>query len=199
MIAIPEAVAARALFQRVTLRQLEILTLVADANASGRSPTLRELADAVGVRSTHSIVAWLRQLARKGLVTRREIGIARSLVATRTGLELLGRDQQRCIPEPESDEEIVARALWKITAKQIEVLEILYDSNLLATSPSFRELCRDLGVTFQAVWDRVENLIAAGTVVRAGGLHQARSLRVTALGVRVVEEVRSRRERGAAS
>lgn len=75
--------------EKLTARQSEVLTLVREfIERHGFPPTLRELADGLGVRMTRGVVKHLEALERKGRL-RRRAGSSR-------GIELLhGRPDQR--------------------------------------------------------------------------------------------------------
>ena len=74
---------------RPTNRQRELLAfLVNHALEKGHPPTLREMADHLGLRSLSSVRQHLNSLARQGLVERRP-GLSRGAVPTRKAAALL--------------------------------------------------------------------------------------------------------------
>lgn len=79
----------------LTERQQEILSFIEQSiNREGFPPTLAEIADAFGARSTNSIRGHLQALARKGaieLVPNASRGIRLQKAATEQGLPLIGR------------------------------------------------------------------------------------------------------------
>ncbi|QIN85441.1 repressor LexA (plasmid) [Rubrobacter tropicus] len=70
-------------------RRLEILKFLAGEAGEGRSPTIPEIADAVGVSSTQTVHHHLKALEEEGYVTR-SAGKARSAVLTEKGLDAAG-------------------------------------------------------------------------------------------------------------
>lgn len=74
-----------------TLRQLEVLrTIDARRRQQGHPPTIRELADALAIRSTNAVADHLRALRRRGLVEW-QAGKGRTLALTRLGARHLPR------------------------------------------------------------------------------------------------------------
>lgn len=74
----------------VTDRQREILAFIVKATrANGSPPTIREIGEAFGIRSTNGVNDHLARLEAKGLLRRGDMK-ARSLVPTRKGLKVLG-------------------------------------------------------------------------------------------------------------
>lgn len=68
-----------------TSRQTEIVVHVARyVRANGIAPTVRELADALGITSTNGVVDHLLALERKGLIERAQ-GKSRAVVLTTVG------------------------------------------------------------------------------------------------------------------
>lgn len=73
-----------------TARQLEVLrTILGHARRRGFAPTIRELGDELGIRSTNGVQCHLQLLTKKGLVIRQR-GSARTLQLTEAGLRAVG-------------------------------------------------------------------------------------------------------------
>ena len=80
--------------QRLTRRQTEILDFIRDyIDEQGYSPTVREIAERFGLRSTNAVVDHLRALERKGAI-RREDRAARGIQLREAG----GAEGARRIP-----------------------------------------------------------------------------------------------------
>lgn len=68
-----------------TQRQLQVLRTIASlASAKGYPPSIRELADALGISSTNAMNDHLRALERRALITRDRL-TARSILITAAG------------------------------------------------------------------------------------------------------------------
>lgn len=64
---------------RLTKRQAEVLNWISDYQTTrGRAPTIREIGDALGIKSTNGVNDNLKALERKGYIER-EAGLSRSL------------------------------------------------------------------------------------------------------------------------
>lgn len=74
----------------LTKRQREVLQAIRDSvDGSGFPPTIRELGDALGIRSTNGVNDHLKALERKGFISR-EQAKSRAVFLTETGLEETG-------------------------------------------------------------------------------------------------------------
>jgi len=68
--------------QGLTERQQQILNAITSfINEKGYSPTVRELADMVGIKSSSTLYRHLQKLAKKGYITK-ERGKPRTIVPT---------------------------------------------------------------------------------------------------------------------
>jgi repressor LexA len=67
-----------------------LLELVADGVARGMAPTIRELADLLGLRSTNGVTDHIKWLEKKGFIERVP-RISRGLRVTPAGYEAIGR------------------------------------------------------------------------------------------------------------
>ena len=74
-----------------TDRQMQILRVIDDSTReNGYPPSVRELCDLLGIRSTNGVADHLRRLASKGLILR-GVAKARTMRLTELGRDLLKR------------------------------------------------------------------------------------------------------------
>ena len=84
----------------VTKHQLDILRCIADwIDEHGWPPTLREICDQVGSKSTNAVSDTISALDRKGCLERK-FGMARAIRVTAAGRQLLGEVP----PDPDPDD-----------------------------------------------------------------------------------------------
>ena len=77
----------------LTDRQLEVLRFIArEIEERGYPPTIREIGEALDIRSTNGVNDHLKALERKGYLTRDPVK-SRALIPTSSARELLGGDQ----------------------------------------------------------------------------------------------------------
>lgn len=77
-----------------TESQLAVLRAVDEwIHTHGYAPSVRELCDILGIKSTHGVIKILRGLDRDGLI-RREVATARALVVTQDGERLLSVERE---------------------------------------------------------------------------------------------------------
>jgi len=89
--------------QKLTDRQKAVLDYItASIDERGYPPTLREIGNHLGIRSTNGVNDHLRALERKGFLTREDMK-SRTLRPTNAGYESLGRN----VPGPANDTDMV--------------------------------------------------------------------------------------------
>lgn len=74
-------------YTQPTERQLQVLRALYDLTEM-RGPTIRELGDKLGIRSTNGVNAHLKALERKGLVERKGMQ-ARGVIPSEAGFHLI--------------------------------------------------------------------------------------------------------------
>lgn len=79
----------------LTDRQFEVLKFIADQiEECGYPPTIREIGEALDIRSTNGVNDHLKALERKGFLTRDPVK-SRALIPTPKGRELLGQEARK--------------------------------------------------------------------------------------------------------
>lgn len=94
----------------LTPRQLELLLVIARENALGRSPSMREMARALGVASVNQISQMLGYLEARELIMPRTRGAFRSTIVTDAGRAALAAAGDLVAPPPISPVTAVERA-----------------------------------------------------------------------------------------
>lgn len=80
-----------------TLRQLQVLRVIAEGAKSGMTPTLREISDELDIVNHYAVVCHIDALEERGLIEKQGASRARALRVTEKGLRFLGgRRCEKC-------------------------------------------------------------------------------------------------------
>jgi len=80
----------------ITERQRQVVGLIVRGEQGGVQPTIREMVEALGIRSTNAVADHLRALERKGMLLRH--GRSRSIEVTPKGYHACGVEMDVRIP-----------------------------------------------------------------------------------------------------
>ncbi len=177
--------------KRLTERQREVLRIiVASIEEQGYPPTLREVGDRLGIRSTNGVSDHIKALTRKGLLLERPGKSFRSLLPSEEGLAALGMAGAANEDELDSADALVPRSDVMDDLVEVAILgRVAAGQPLLATEQVVDRVLidRTLLPNSQAVFGlRVQGESMVGDGIFDGDFVFVRKQAVAAVGAIVV-------------